>query len=100
MPSPGVSNVEETPGDTERLGQHLLEPQRLVSRGVALLIHGAKSCAGSAQSGLRRSLDPQPVFFVPVLDRQFGISVEALVTGTDLQLDPAGFVAQQQMHTR
>ena len=46
------------------------------------------------------SFDPQPVFFVPVLDRQFGIALEAVVIGADLRFDPARFVAQQQMHAR
>jgi hypothetical protein len=46
------------------------------------------------------SFDPQAVFFVPVLDRQFGITLEAVVIWTDLRFDPARFVAQQQMHTR
>ena len=40
------------------------------------------------------------VFFVPVLDRQFGIALEAVVIGADLRFDPARFVAQQQMHAR
>jgi hypothetical protein len=31
----GVGNFYEAQGDAERLGQHLLEPQRLVSRGIA-----------------------------------------------------------------
>jgi hypothetical protein len=42
----------------------------------------------------------QPVFFVPVLDRQFGIALEAVVIGAALRFDPARFVAQQQMHAR
>jgi hypothetical protein len=46
------------------------------------------------------SFDPQLVLFVPVLDRQFGIAVEAVVTGADLRFDPACFVAQQQMHAQ
>src|ERR1700731_2022354 len=37
------------------------------------------------------SFDPQPMFFVPFLDRQFGIPVEALVIGADLRFDPARF---------
>src|ERR1700680_2932783 len=46
------------------------------------------------------SFDPQPVFFVPVLDRQFGITVETVVIGADLRFDPARFIAQQQMYAR
>jgi hypothetical protein len=46
------------------------------------------------------SVDPQSVFFVPVLDRQFGIAVEAVVIKADLRFNPARFVAQQQMHAR
>ena len=46
------------------------------------------------------SFDPQPVFSVPVLDRQFGIAVEAVVMGADLRFDPARLVAQQQVHTQ
>ena len=42
------------------------------------------------------SLDPQPVFFMPVLDRQFGIAVEAVVIGADLRFDPARFVASSK----
>ena len=40
------------------------------------------------------------MFFVPVLDRQFGIAVETVVIKTNLRFDPARFVAQQQMHAR
>jgi hypothetical protein len=39
------------------------------------------------------SFDPEPVFFVPVLDRQFGIAVEAVVIRADLRFNPARFVA-------
>src|SRR5262249_41504298 len=46
------------------------------------------------------SFDPQPVFFVPVLDRQFEIAVEAVVIGADLRFDPARLVAQQQLDAR
>src|ERR1700737_4558288 len=46
------------------------------------------------------SFDPQPVFFVPVLDRQFGITVETVVIGADLRFDPVRFIAQQQMYAR
>src|ERR1700683_1500958 len=46
------------------------------------------------------SCDPQPAPLVPVLDRQFGVAVEALVAGTDLRLDPALLVAQQEVHAR
>ena len=46
------------------------------------------------------SFDPQPVFFVPVLDRQFGIAIEAVIVGANLRFGPARFVAQQQMNAR
>jgi hypothetical protein len=31
------------------------------------------------------SFDPQSVFFVPVLDRQFGIAIEAVIIGANLR---------------
>jgi hypothetical protein len=43
--------------------------------------------------GVMPSFNPQPVFFVPFLNRQFGIAVEAVVIGANLRFDPARFVA-------
>src|SRR5690349_17321297 len=40
MPAPGVGNVEETPGDTQRLGRHLLELERLGARVLMFLRPG------------------------------------------------------------
>jgi hypothetical protein len=71
---------------------------RSKSRGRDMISSGAP--IGRLFFGGVLSFDPQPVFFVPVLDREFGIAVEAVVIGADLRFDPARFVAQQQMHAR
>ena len=71
-------------------------------KGEGILETRAISSIASIGLRFRRvlSFDPQPVFFVPVLDRQFGITVETVVIGADLRFDPARFIAQQQMHAR
>ena len=66
-------------------------------RGHAMISSSASigRCLGGVPS-----FDPQPVFFVPALDRQFGIAIEAVIIGANLRFDPARFIAQQQMNTR
>src|SRR5215469_11183131 len=70
-------------------------PERVTGR-VAASARAANVREPRSPLRAGESFDPQPVFSVPVLDRQFGIAVEAIVIGADLRFDPARFVAQQQ----
>ena len=93
------ANSERTVPTTSRPASRAGGPDhsRSGSRGRAMISSRRRS---AFVFGGVPSFDPQPVFFVPVLDRQFGIAVEAVVIGTYLQFDPARFVAQQQMRAR
>jgi hypothetical protein len=83
-------------------GEALCDRDEQIFVGTGALDRRISGLIGRRLGGLGKvpSFDPQPVFFVPVLDRQFGMAVEAVVIGADLRFDPARFVAQQQMHAR